>query len=79
VLHAFQMSRAHSTFSPGITKMPTSMIKTRKAGKTNCFNLKLRTGFGTFTFPVYLNDDGGFFPPATSLDSIRRELVTFSS
>lgn len=35
----------------GGTKMPTSgMIKTRKASETNCFNLKLHTGFGTFTF-----------------------------
>lgn len=59
-LHAFQMSCPFLSFisSLGITKMPTSrMIKTRKAGKTNCFNLKLRTGFGTFTFRVSPDDE----------------------
>lgn len=62
--------------------MPTSrMIKTRKAGKTNCFNLKLRTGFGTFTFRVTPDDEGGSplrnSPAANSLRFRRRELRDF--
>jgi len=64
-----------------ITKMPTSgMIKTR-ASETNCFNLKLRTGFGTFTFRVTPDDEGGFPlrnpPAANSLRFRRRELRDF--